>query len=160
MKDHWESRGLPLLIAVQPREGRESSTAMPPTHQYREHDYVFANTFLTLRTTIGLTQASLAALLGVSRRAVENWEQGLTTPKAEHLTTFLELCVRNAAFAAGHEEEQVRAFWQAARQRVLLDEHWLSNLLVQDAPAPAGSSGPGSAAPAEDLSLWTVPSLR
>jgi len=104
---------------------------MPPTHQYRERDYVFANTFLSLRTTIGLTQASVAARLRVSRRAVENWEQGLTTPKAEHLTTFLELCVRNAAFAAGHEEEQIRAFWQASRQKVLLDEYWLSDLLAR-----------------------------
>src|SRR5712691_6837939 len=134
--------------------------AMPPFHQYRERDYEFANTLLSLRTTIGLTQASLAALLSVSRRAVENWEQGLTTPKAEHLTAFLELCVRHAAFAAGHEEEQIRAFWKASRQKVLLDEYWLSELLAQSAPAPSGGAGQDSAAASEQLSLWTVPSLR
>ena len=133
---------------------------MPPTHQYRERDYVFANTFLTLRTTVGLTQASLATLLGVSRRAVENWEQGLTTPKAEHLTAFLELCVRHAAFTAGHEEEQIRAFWQAARQKMLLDEYWLSDLLAQSAPSPSGGAGQDSAAASGHLALWTVPFLR
>jgi transcriptional regulator with XRE-family HTH domain len=40
---------------------------------------------LKLRTSIGLTQAGLAALLGVSRRAVGEWEAGLNSPKAEHL---------------------------------------------------------------------------
>ena len=36
---------------------------------YRERDYSFGQAMLTLRTTIGLTQAGLADLLGVSRRA-------------------------------------------------------------------------------------------
>jgi tetratricopeptide (TPR) repeat protein len=87
---------------------------MPPTYQYRERDYEFANTLVTLRSTIGLTQQGLATLLGVSSRAVENWEQGLTGPKAEHLKAFIALGVRAAAFAAGHEEEQIRALWIAA----------------------------------------------
>src|SRR5579859_4697618 len=133
---------------------------MPPTHQYRERDYVFANTLLSLRTTIGLTQQSVATRLRVSRRAVENWEQGLTRPKAEHLKAFLELCVRHAAFAAGHEEEQIRAFWKASRQRVLLDESWLSDLLAQSAPTPSGGAGQDSAAATQGPALWTVPSLR
>ena len=33
---------------------------------------------LTLRTSIGLTQAGLADLLGVSRKAVGGWEADLT----------------------------------------------------------------------------------
>ncbi len=37
---------------------------------YRERDYAFGQAMLTLRTTIGLTQAGLADLLGISRRAV------------------------------------------------------------------------------------------
>ena len=41
---------------------------------YRERDYSFGQAMLTLRTTIGLTQAGLADLLGVSRRAVGEWE--------------------------------------------------------------------------------------
>jgi DNA-binding XRE family transcriptional regulator len=39
----------------------------------------------TLRTAIGLTHAGLAKHLGVSRKAVGEWEAGLTYPKAEHL---------------------------------------------------------------------------
>jgi hypothetical protein len=34
---------------------------------YGERDYAFGQLILTLRTTIGLTQASLGDLLGVSR---------------------------------------------------------------------------------------------
>ena len=33
-------------------------------HSYREHDYTFGQAMLTLRTSLGLAQAGLAALLG------------------------------------------------------------------------------------------------
>ncbi len=41
-----------------------------PRHSYHERDYAFGQLMLKLRTSIGLTQAGLAALLGVSCRAV------------------------------------------------------------------------------------------
>jgi len=91
---------------------------------------------LTLRTTIGLTQAGLADRLGVSRRAVAEWEAGLSYPKAERLKQLIELGVQQHAFPAGHEEEEIRAFWRAARQKVLLDEAWLHGLLALPAPIP------------------------
>ncbi len=131
---------------------------MPPSYQYRERDYEFPNTFVTLRSTIGLTQQSLATLLGVSSRAVENWEQGLTSPKAEYLKQFIALCVRASAFAAGREEEQIRAFWQAAHQKVLLDEYWLQELLARPSPSSAGREP--SPAASEQLALWMVPYAR
>jgi transcriptional regulator with XRE-family HTH domain len=149
------------------KRAEEKSTAMPPSYQYRERDYEFANTFVTLRTTIGLTQQGLATLLGVSSRAVENWEQGLTNPKAEYLKAFLALCVRASAFAAGREEEQIRAFWRTAHQKVLLDEYWLSELLARPSPSPAKladeqspGAGQGRAAASEAIALWTVPYAR
>jgi WD40 repeat protein/transcriptional regulator with XRE-family HTH domain len=89
---------------------------------------------LTLRTRIGLTQVSLGELLEVSRRAVAEWEGGLAYPKAEHLKAFPALGVRQQAFPAGREEEQIRAFWLAAHQKVLLDEAWLHDLLAPPAP--------------------------
>ncbi len=60
---------------------------------YHEHDSTFGQAMLTLRTSIGLTQAGLADLLGVSRRAVGEWEGGLNYPKAERLQHVLELWV-------------------------------------------------------------------
>jgi transcriptional regulator with XRE-family HTH domain len=106
-------------------------------HSYRERDYTFGQAMLKLRTSIGLTQAGLAALLGVSRRAVGEWEGGLNYPKAEHLQHFLALCVQQHVFEPEREEEEIRALWKTAHQRVLLDEAWLSALLARPSAPPA-----------------------
>src|SRR3989440_16761 len=60
---------------------------------YREPDYTFGQLMLTLRTRIGLTQAGLAKLLGISRHAVAEWEAGRSYPTAEHLQTCIALDV-------------------------------------------------------------------
>jgi len=39
--------------------------------------------------------------------------------------------VKHQAFPAGHEAEEIRMLWQVTRQKVLLDEVWLSALLDQ-----------------------------
>ncbi len=99
---------------------------------YGERDYAFGQAILTLRTAIGLTQADLAEFLGVSRKAVGGWESGGSYPKAEHLKALLTLAVQQGTtFPAGREAEEIRAFWKAAHQKVLLDESWLSALLSQ-----------------------------
>jgi DNA-binding XRE family transcriptional regulator len=41
---------------------------------YRDLDYTFGESVLVLRLKIGLTQAVLAQLLGISRRALGAWE--------------------------------------------------------------------------------------
>jgi transcriptional regulator with XRE-family HTH domain len=102
---------------------------------YGERDYAFGQMMLTLRTTIGLTQAGLAERLGVSRRALAEWEAGSSYPKAERLKLLIELCVQQQVFAAGREAEEIRALWRAAHQKVLLDEPWLQGLLRQQAPS-------------------------
>src|SRR5437016_5755403 len=98
---------------------------------YGERDYGFGQAMLTLRTAIGLTQAGLAEFLGVSRKAVGGWESGGSYPKASHLKALLTLAVQQGTFPAGREAEEMRAFWKAAHQKVLLDESWLSALLSQ-----------------------------
>ena len=95
-----------------------------PRHSYREHDYTFGQTMLTLRKRLRLTQAGLAALLRVSRRAVGEWEAGSNYPKEHHLQHLLELCVQQHVFAPGREEEEIHAVWETAHQRVFLDETW------------------------------------
>ncbi len=81
---------------------------------YGEPNYAFGQAMLTLRTTIGLTQAGVAEHLGVSRKAVGEWEAGLNYPQASHLKAFIALAVEKQAFAAGREEEEIRALWQAS----------------------------------------------
>ena len=107
---------------------------------YRNRDYAFGQTILTLRSTIGLTQVVLAEQLGVSRKAVGEWEGGLNHPKAEHLQTLIALAVEQGAFSAGHEEEEIRVFWQAAHQKLPLDAAWLSELLPPEEIALASPS--------------------
>src|SRR2546425_8543512 len=97
--------------------------------RYGEPDYAFGQLMLTLRTHMGLTQASLAQQLRVSRRAVSTWELGSNYPASAHLKQLIVLGMRASAFPAGHEEEEIRALWRAAHQKVLLDEPWLQGLL-------------------------------
>jgi WD40 repeat protein/transcriptional regulator with XRE-family HTH domain len=101
---------------------------------YGERDYAFGQLMLTLRTHMGLTQASLAQQLRVSRRAVSTWELGSNYPATAHLKQLIVLGMRASAFPAGHEEEEIRAFWRAAHQKVLLDEQWLQGLLGTQHP--------------------------
>jgi transcriptional regulator with XRE-family HTH domain len=92
------------------------------SYSYGERDYAFGQLMLTLRMRIGQTQAGLAELLHVQRRAVAGWEAGSSYPKAELLKQLIALGVRASAFAAGCEEEEIRTLWKAAHQKVLLDE--------------------------------------
>src|SRR5437899_6304331 len=89
---------LPCYFAfpVECRRVTRKARSTPMTrHSYHERDYAFGQVMFTLRTSIGLTQAGL----GVSRRAVGEWETGSNYPKAEHLQHFLALCVQQHVFA-------------------------------------------------------------
>jgi transcriptional regulator with XRE-family HTH domain len=134
---------------------------------YGERDYAFGQLILTLRSAIGLTQAGLSDQLGISKKAVGEWEAGSSYPKATHLKALIALAVKEQVFPVGHEEEEIRALWKAAHRKVLLDETWLQELLSQSSPSLAGSVGEpseafgqGRAALSEALALWTVPLAR
>src|SRR5258708_19279900 len=68
------------------------------TSSYRERDYTFGQMMLTLRTSIGLTQAGLGERLRVSRRAVVEWEGGLSYPTAGHLQALIPLAAHHPTF--------------------------------------------------------------
>ena len=122
---------------------------------YDKQDYAFGQAMLTLRMKIGLTQAGLAELLGVSRKTVSRWEAGSSYPNADHLQTLLALAVSQQVFPAGHEEEEIKVFWQAAHQKVLLDERWLHDLLHQQTLSPVLS--PVESHPSEEMSAPSAP---
>src|SRR5579864_6763787 len=75
------------------------------TTAYDERDYTFGQAMLRLRTEIGLTQVGLAGVLGVSRRAVGEWEAGSSYPKVDHLKELIALGMKTQAFRTGHEAE-------------------------------------------------------
>src|SRR5436305_2834268 len=119
-------------------------------YSYHEQDYAFGQLMLSLRMQIGLTQAGLAERLHVHRRAVAGWEAGSSYPKADHLKELITLGVEQQAFAAGGEEEEIRALWKAAHQKVLLDEDWLRDLLAPPAPIPLFPQAQPLVAPAPE----------
>ena len=122
---------------------------------YRDRDYAFGQAVLTLRTATRLTQAEMAMQLGVSRKAVGEWEAGLTYPKAERLKALIVLALGRLAFPAGREEEEIRAFWQAAHQKVPIDEAWLAALLAQREVALTSHPPRETSSAAQDLTLTT-----
>src|SRR6266516_4348802 len=133
--------------------GRAERSARMKRFSYSERDYAFGQAMLTLRTALGLTQAGLAEFLGVSRKAVGGWESGGSYPKTEHLKALLTLAVQQGTFPAGREAEEMRAFWKAAHQKVLLEEPWLAALLSQhprplERMVPPSIDVPGDATPA------------
>ena len=96
---------------------------------YRDRDYAFGEAMLALRAKIGLTQARLASILGVSRRTVVGWEAGHSYPKTKQLTNLITFAIKQHAFPAGNEATKIHELWQIAHQKVLLDEDWLTELL-------------------------------
>jgi predicted ATPase/transcriptional regulator with XRE-family HTH domain len=106
---------------------------------YRDRDYSFGEAMLALRTKMGLTQVELAQSLGVSRRAVGDWEAGKSYPKLEHFKQLVVLALERKAFPAGNEAQRIRALWHASHQKVLLDEAWLNELLT---PSPKQETNP------------------
>jgi len=112
---------------------------------YRDRDLAFGQAMLNLRAAIGLTQIGVAKYLGVSRRAIGEWENGNTYPKAHHLKHFIELALQQQVFKAGHEAEEIRAFWRAAHQKMVFDEVWLAQVLASTTPAPPQLSNPSLA---------------
>src|ERR1700680_2438357 len=125
---------------------------------YRERDYAFGQVMLTLRTRFELTQTELAGMLGVTRRAVIDWEGGLTYPTADHLKQFVVLAIERQAWPFGREAEEVRALWQAARQKVLLNEVWLDELLSRAKASLVFRSGEESVVTAPPPNALAPPS--
>jgi transcriptional regulator with XRE-family HTH domain len=124
---------------------------------YHERDYAFGQLMLTLRMKLKLTQTALADLLGIGRRAVIDWEGGLTYPNVDHLRHFVVLAIERQAFPAGREAEEVRALWQAAHQKVLLDETWLGGLQPRAAASQISTSREQSGVAAPPPNALTSP---
>src|SRR5438128_12628156 len=117
MRCHFTSTHFHLLRVL---AGQTERSALMRRSSYGERDYAFGQLILTLRSAIGLTQAGLSDQLGISKRAVGEWEAGSSYPKASHLKALIALAVKEQVWAFGHEEEEIRALWKAAHQKVLL----------------------------------------
>src|SRR5215213_3371555 len=84
--------------------------------QYRDYRYEFGQELLMLRTRIALTQSALADELGVHRRSVQNWETGVSYPKAETLQRLIGVFLQYGAWTRNHERAEAQALWDQATQ--------------------------------------------
>jgi predicted ATPase/transcriptional regulator with XRE-family HTH domain len=121
---------------------------MMKRHLYHDRDHAFGQVMLALRSAMELTQAQLAEALNVSSRAIGDWEAGESYPKIERLKQFIVLAFEHQAFHTGHESQEIRELWQAAQQKVPLDEKWLARLLVSQVVKENESSAARTRQPA------------
>src|SRR5260370_14936236 len=82
-----------------------------------------------MRTRIGLSQANLASLVGVSEVTIRNWELSYSKPKAEHLKKLIEVLLQNDAFTEEKELEEAQKLWVQARVKAAFDEEWFEELM-------------------------------
>src|SRR5260370_27675214 len=128
-------------------------------HRYKLRDYVFAQRLLSLRKRTALTQEEMALHVGVTEKAIRNWEGGNNYPSEANLRKLLEFYLDQDAFAAGQEQEEARTLWQQLRASThrlgsSFDELWFATLLKQwrarrlSLASPQQDSWPALATPA------------
>ncbi len=121
--------------------------------RYKLKDDRFGLLALTVREKAGLTQVQVASAVGVSERAIQQWEAGSAYPAVANLKRFIEVCLEHGAFFRGQEREEVKALWEqagesSARRRAIFDERWLDALLKK--PQQAQGRGRQEKLEAED----------
>ena len=85
---------------------------------------------------MALTQSALAEQIGVHRRSLQNWETGLSYPKAETLQRLITVFIARQVFMPGEEHAEARALWEQATQDApyplpAFDEVWFAHALAQ-----------------------------
>jgi WD40 repeat protein/transcriptional regulator with XRE-family HTH domain len=113
----------------------------------------FRGLLLRHRGRTGLIQRDLAARVGVSRGAVQDWEAGLNFPTAERLQVLIQVLLEAGGLTLGQQAAEARALWAAAereapRMHTPFDEEWFGRLLVARAGPTLG--------PASDALQTTV----
>jgi transcriptional regulator with XRE-family HTH domain len=93
------------------------------------------------RGRTGLIQRDLAARVGVSRGAVQDWEAGLNFPTAERLQVLIQVLLEAGGLTLEQEAAEAPALRtaverEAPRMHTPFDEAWLAALLA----APTGSA--------------------
>jgi WD40 repeat protein/transcriptional regulator with XRE-family HTH domain len=127
-------------------------------------DYAFADQALALRQRAGLTQGELAALLDVSARTIQAWEEAVSYPGAERLKQLIAFYLEHGTLQAGREEEEAVELWAsvrgaAPRRTVPFDRSWFAaqRRAAAEGVAPAAAAPPAAAARWDDW--WEAPAV-
>jgi len=136
---------------------------MPLNQPYPARNYALGAYLLTLRNRTKLTQAELAARIGVHRRSIQKWESGANYPTAENLRALIELLLTVGVFPPGEERPAVVDLWQrvsqgAPQQFPLLDTAWLDQRLAAPLRLPVNAP-PAAQPPVPTLPVQATPLL-
>jgi transcriptional regulator with XRE-family HTH domain len=93
------------------KTGRPSERQRPP----------FGQRLYELREAAGLTQAQVAAKLGISHRAYAFWEREPTAVRAEQLATLAEMFGVTADFLVGRQSSKQRGSGPTGKMRQLFE---------------------------------------
>lgn len=104
--------------------------------------YELSDQLLALRTRAALTQIALATELGVHRRSVQNWEAGLSYPRAELLQRLIAVFLRHGALMGSDDLAEARALWEQAAANSsyafpTFDPTWFAHALAHPRSVPA-----------------------
>jgi transcriptional regulator with XRE-family HTH domain len=132
---------------------------------YRDQRHELGQQLLMLRTRVALTQSALAAELGVHRRSVQNWETGISYPKAEMLQRLIAVFLHHRALTPGQERAEAQALWSQAVQDgphalPAFDEEWFAGLGTGDWGLETGDWGQEIAVTPHPPSLIPNPQHR
>jgi transcriptional regulator with XRE-family HTH domain len=98
----------------------------------------FSGLLLRHRGRTGLTQRQLAARVGVNRRALQDWEEGVNYPGAQRLQALIAALLEADGLIRGHESDEAEELWAAAllgpsRMHVPFDPGWFGGLVADRA---------------------------
>jgi DNA-binding transcriptional regulator YiaG len=82
---------LERVVAAQVREAQARKERLEVPEEEARTARLSARLIRALRTRLGITQAQLAVLVGVSARGVTRWEQGEISPRGQNRATLVAL---------------------------------------------------------------------
>ena len=114
-------------------------SAVPDDEQEAEP---FRGVLLRYRGRTGLTQKELAARVGVHLRSIQDWEAGISYPRAERLEAVVAALLEAGGFGVGQERREAEALWaslerEAPAYRAPFDATWFESLLARQVAPPA-----------------------
>jgi WD40 repeat protein/transcriptional regulator with XRE-family HTH domain len=101
----------------------------------------FRGLLLRYRGRAGLTQRDLVARLGASRRAVQDWEAGVSHPSAQRLQALILVLLEAGSLSLGREQDEAAELWAAVlretpRMQTPFDQGWFASMVSPGAGPP------------------------
>src|SRR5260370_10481564 len=130
----FRTSSLASFVFFPRRERLMERADMGYQQRYKARDFDFAQRLVTLRKHTGLTQGEIALRVGVTEKAIRNWEGGSNYPSEPNLQKLIEVYLGKNAFTSGHEQDEARLLGELLHENSShrigsFDEHCIMALL-------------------------------